>query len=86
MENTSEVDVSLVDSISDIGEDMMVTDPSPRDGVSKNVVNSAQTIVPLSNEDTEKKTYEKNERRKTSIIWNDFDNVEVNGVKKLQCR
>jgi hypothetical protein len=86
MENTSEVVVGLVDSISNIGEDMMVTDPSPGDGVSENVVNSAQTTVPLSNEDTRKKTYEKKERRKTSAVWNDFDNVEVNGVKKSQCK
>jgi hypothetical protein len=47
MENTSAVAAGLVDSISDIGEDMMVTDPSPGDAVSENVVDSAQTSVPL---------------------------------------
>ncbi|GLT55170.1 hypothetical protein SLA2020_283140 [Shorea laevis] len=86
MEDTSAVAAGLVDSISDIGEDVMVMDPSPGDGVSENVVDSAQTTVPLSNEDTGKNTYEKKERRKTSAVWIDFDNVVVNGVKKSQCK
>jgi hypothetical protein len=84
MENTSQV--GLVDSISDIGDDMMIADPSPGDGVSENVVDSAQTTGPLANEDPGKKAYEKKERWKTSAVWNDFVIVEVHGVKKSQCK
>ncbi|GLT70789.1 hypothetical protein SLA2020_428490 [Shorea laevis] len=80
MQNTSQV--GLIDSISDFGDNMMIADPSHRDGGSENVADSAQTTDPFTNEHPGKKAYEKKQRRKTSAIWNDFVIVEVDGVKK----
>jgi hypothetical protein len=52
--------------------------------ISHSLEGESQTVGP-TDENPEKNAYGKRERRKTSPVWNDFDIVEVSGVKKSQC-
>jgi hypothetical protein len=42
-------------------------------------------VVPTVEEDAQKLASKRKPRRKTSVIWNDFSEVERGGVKKHQC-
>jgi hypothetical protein len=54
------------------GDDLMIS-PS---------LEGESQIVGHTDENPKKNAYGKRERRKTSPVWNDFDIVEVGGVKK----
>jgi hypothetical protein len=53
--------------------------------ISPSLEGESQTVGP-TDENPKKNVYGKRERRKTSPVWNDFDIVEVGGVKKSQCK
>jgi hypothetical protein len=52
--------------------------------ISPSLEGESQTVG-LTDENP-KNVYGKRESRKTSPVWNDFDIVEVGGVKKSQCK
>jgi predicted 3-demethylubiquinone-9 3-methyltransferase (glyoxalase superfamily) len=42
--------------------------------------------TPINEDPNEKNVYKRKPRKKTSTIWNHFEQVEVCGVKKNQCK
>jgi len=42
--------------------------------------------TPINDDPNEKNVYKRKPRKKTSTVWNHFEQVEVSGVKKNQCK
>jgi hypothetical protein len=42
-------------------------------------------VMPVVEEDAQKLASNRKPRRNTSVVWNDFSEVERGGVKKHQC-